>query len=50
LSAFSSHPLTKERIEFIRNYAEKLSGDQPLGMDWTEFQEQMLLLSGHRNQ
>lgn len=50
LSAFSSHPLTKERISFIREYAQKLNGDKSLDVDWNEFQEQMLLLSGHGNQ
>ena len=50
LSAFSSHPLSKERIEFIRNYGDKLSDIKSLKLDWAEFQEEMLLLSGHSNQ
>ena len=49
LSAFSSHPLTKDRIEFIEDYTKKLYVKRPLELDWESFQQEMLDLSGHRD-
>ncbi len=49
LSAFSSHPLNEERIEFVQNYADKESENKPLDMNWSEFKDEMLELTGHSN-
>jgi predicted Zn-dependent protease len=50
LSRFNTHPLNKERIEFIRTYANQKSENKPLEMDWVIFKEEMLVLSNHRNE
>lgn len=50
ISAFSSHPLSADRLEYIRTHAAKSVGDSLLNMNWNDFQKEMLDLAAHGDQ